>query len=247
MTEPAKYLFDRQFDGSDRRKEAHASLEKEMQTQFDCQLERVRGQAFDDGRKEGRDSALQSLDANISATLDKVLSLSSDSTKIINEKCASIRSDALHVAVTAADKLASSLLGKDPAKALETLFDECIELVSEAPHIAIRVNDDMAERIQARVNEIALQKGFAGEILVVPDPEIAPGDGQLDWADGGASRSYEEIRQQIEAAVNRYLEVQANDPAASQAQAQRDELNAVDAQTDPDSDTVGTLEFGETA
>jgi flagellar assembly protein FliH len=247
MTEPAKYLFDRQFDGGERQKEVHASLEKELQTQFDCQLEHERGQAFDDGRKEGRDSALQSLDANISATLDKVLGLASDSTQIINEKCASIRSDALHVAVTAADKLASSLLGKDPAKALENLFGECIELVSDAPHIAIRVNDEMAEHIQTRVNEMALQKGFAGEILVVPDPEIAPGDGQLDWADGGASRSYDEIRQQIDAAVNRYLEVHDSDRVASQSQARRDEMKAAEAPADADSDTEGTLEFGETA
>jgi len=247
MTEPAKYLFDRQFDETERHEGVQASLERQLQTQFDCRLENERGQAFDDGRKEGQNSALESLEAKISTSLDKVLGLASNSSQTIDEKCDSIRSETLRVAMAAVDKLASSLLGKDPAKALEKLFAECIELVSEAPHIAIRVNDELAEHIQTRVNEIAQQKGFAGEILVVPDPEIAPGDGQLDWADGGASRSYDDIRQQIDDAVNRYLKTHDNGRVAGLAQAQFSEPDPVKAPSDAEPATLDTLELGETA
>ena len=33
------------------------------------------------------------------------------------------------------------------------------------------------------------------------------GDGRLEWADGGATRSYQDIRDRIENSVSRYVEI----------------------------------------
>ena len=97
------------------------------------------------------------------------------------------------------------------------------------------------------MNEIARQKGFAGEILVIPDPEIAPGDGQLDWADGGASRSYDNIHLQISKAINRYLEIHIDGPGALPIVDDCNGLDAIEPPPHTDSGTAEALELGETA
>jgi len=212
MTAPAKFLFDRRFNDPVEGISEKDVLEQELRSQYESQLRHMRERSFDEGRKEGQEEALNSLNAKISTALDKVIETISRSTRKTEELYASIRADALRIALIAADKLASGLLDQQPTAALEKLIDECIELASEAPHIAIRVNDALAELIRNRVDEAARHKGFAGKIIVIPDPELAIGDGQLDWADGGATRSHDDVRKRIDEAVCRYLEAQGIKP-----------------------------------
>lgn len=212
MTAPAKFLFDRRFNDPVEGISEKDLFEQELRSQYESQLQHMREQSLEEGRKAGQEEALESLNAKISKALDKVIETVSSSTRKTEELCASIRADALRVALTAADKLASGLLDQEPAAALEKLFDDCIDLASEAPHIAIRVNDALAEQIRNRVDETARHKGFAGKIIVISDPEVAIGDGQLDWADGGATRSYEDIRKRIDDVVCQYLEAQGVKP-----------------------------------
>lgn len=214
MAQPAKFLFDRRFDDLVPEIDEEVSLEQKLRAQFEDQLLQAREMALQEGRKEGEEAALKSLDAQTLQTLDKIFESATASAHEIDETCGSIRADALRLAVIAADKLASGLLGRDPTAILEKLFDECFELVCEAPHVAIRVNDAIAEKIQSSVRDAAKTKGFEGEILVIPDPDIALGDGKLEWADGGASRSYQEIQDQIDQSVAHFLDLRSIAPSS---------------------------------
>ena len=47
------------------------------------------------------------------------------------------------------------------------------------------------------VKRLARERGFEGRLVVLGEPDLAPGDARMEWADGGVVRD----RARIEAAV----------------------------------------------
>ncbi len=111
----------------------------------------------------------------------------------------------MRIGLAAARKLAASLTAREPVAEVEALLRECLGWAGEAPHLVVRVHDEAAESLRDKVDALAAEKGFRGRVMVLPDPEVAPGDGRIDWADGGAVRQQGRIDEQIAAAVDRYL------------------------------------------
>ena len=70
------------------------------------------------------------------------------------------------------------------------------------PHLVLRVNDGLVEPVQTRVQAMARERGYEGRLVVMGDPDIAPGDGRIEWADGGVVRD----QARIEAAVDQALQ-----------------------------------------
>ena len=56
-----------------------------------------------------------------------------------------------------------------------------------------------------KLDEIARARGFEGRLVVLAEPEIAPGDCRIEWADGGVVRDARRDRAAIGDAVGRYL------------------------------------------
>ena len=52
----------------------------------------------------------------------------------------------------------------------------------------LRVNDALFDALQRRLAAIAQANGYAGKIVLLADDALAPGDGRIEWADGGAER-----------------------------------------------------------
>ena len=71
--------------------------------------------------------------------------------------------------------------------------------------MVIRVNDSLHEFARDRINEIAQHRGFEGRLVVLAEPEIAPGDCRIEWADGGLTRDKTATDNLITEQVSRYL------------------------------------------
>ena len=56
-----------------------------------------------------------------------------------------------------------------------------------------------------RLDEIARARGFEGRLVVLAEPDIAPGDCRIEWADGGLSRDRAKTEAVIAEAVDRYV------------------------------------------
>ena len=69
----------------------------------------------------------------------------------------------------------------------------------------VRVNDSLHEFARDRINEIAQHRGFEGRLVVLAEPDIAPGDCRIEWADGGLNRDKAAIDNVIAELVSRYL------------------------------------------
>jgi flagellar assembly protein FliH len=69
------------------------------------------------------------------------------------------------------------------------------------PHLVVRVNQALVEAVEARVQRIARERGYEGRLVVIGEPEIAPSDGRIEWADGGVVREQARIEAAVDGAL----------------------------------------------
>jgi flagellar assembly protein FliH len=74
-----------------------------------------------------------------------------------------------------------------------------------APHVVMRVNDQLQQSAREKLEETTRACGFDGRLVVLAEPEIAPGDCRIEWADGGVKRDRATIEGAIEESVARYV------------------------------------------
>lgn len=206
MAEPAKFLFDRDFDGTVALQETEREKsEQALRAQFEQELAEACRAARETGHAEGEGAAAASLQARIAETLDALLERMDGASNTISSECAVIRTDAISIARTMSETLAGELVRRQPAAELEVLFSECLDEMTHAPHIAVRVNDSLLEPLQKRLTERASERGFTGKLIMLGDPEIPIGDGRIEWADGGIARDMRDVSQRIAAVVRRHV------------------------------------------
>ena len=100
-----------------------------------------------------------------------------------------------------------------PVAELETLIAECLTSIESAPHLVIRCHPDLADTVRAATEARIATSGFTGRLVVIGDPEVALGDGRIEWADGGLVRD----RAAISAAIDDAHQQPTSMPAASAA------------------------------
>ena len=112
-----------------------------------------------------------------------------------------IEEQAAHVALVAARGLAGAALAQCPLAALEQAVRECLGHARQAPHLVVRVHEGAVEAVESMLAGLARETGFAGKLVVLGQPDIAPGDGRIEWADGGFVIDSARLEQLIEQAV----------------------------------------------
>ena len=120
---------------------------------------------------------------------------------------ARLEAETVDVAVAVGRKLAPELIARQPFEEIAVLATECFKQLVASPHIAVRVNDTLQQTARERLEAIARDRGFAGRLIVIAEPDIAAGDCRIDWADGGLVRDRAATEAAIAEAVRRYLAV----------------------------------------
>jgi len=109
------------------------------------------------------------------------------------------------VALAVARKLAPALIVREPLAEIGALAAECFTQLVATPHVVVRVNDTLYAQARERLDAIAQGHGFAGRLVVLADPAIAPADCRIEWADGGIVRDRSATEAVITEAVARYV------------------------------------------
>lgn len=197
MTAPAKFLFDVDFGTGPAR--SHGPREV---AQADAEARGYRtgyaaAQAEASVESERRTAAAFERIADALATLAGGLPL-------IEKR---LEAEAVEVAVAVATKLAPELVAREPFAELAALAADCFNHLVGAPHVVVRVNDALYAAARERLEEIARMRGFDGRLVVLAEPDIAPGDCRIEWADGGITRDRAKAEAAIAEAVARYVAV----------------------------------------
>ena len=202
-TKPALYLFDDVF--AIEPAGAPPAPPAITTAALDKAVAAARKEAHAAGLAEGRRAGEQALAGRLADTIEKLVAATAAIAGRAEADRAEIETTAVELAMAAVGRLAPALVSREPAAELAALLRDCLNGLRKVPHIAIRISEDLVEPMRAEFDKVAVETGFAGRIVVLGDPDIAPGDGRIDWADGGIARDMGETRRSIEAAVENFI------------------------------------------
>jgi flagellar assembly protein FliH len=193
MKANAKYLFDEDF----------SSGEKPTITLVEAERRRADGesQAYRKGFAAGEQQAQAQGAAALGIIADSMARLNGALATIE----ARLETEAVHVAVAVAGKLAPELIAREPFAEISALATESFSHLVKAPHVAVHIAADIYETAKSKLDEIAQARGFDGRLVVLSDPAMAPGDCRIEWADGGIARDRAATLAVIDDVVGRYV------------------------------------------
>ncbi|MCC6778331.1 MAG: flagellar assembly protein FliH [Hyphomicrobiales bacterium] len=196
MGAPAKFLFDNDFGAPTPSKPAVVPLAEHA-----AQLT----QAEATGYRKGFEAARSEGEQRSAAALERMVVGLDSLNRSLAALAAQLETEAVGVAVAVGKKLAGALIEREPLSEVSSLVSDCIRQLVSAPHVVIRINSELYNSAREKLEEVTRAGGFEGRLVVLAEPEIAPGDCRVEWADGGVARDSAAINAAIEGAVARYL------------------------------------------
>ncbi|WP_120496203.1 FliH/SctL family protein [Kiloniella sp. EL199] len=138
----------------------------------------------------------------------------------------------MEVALTAVKKLFPSLVNNTSLDEIILVFRECLDRLPQEPRLVIRVSDRTLDDVQKKLEEVAKQSGFNGNLVFLSEPGMPAGDVRVEWAEGGAERTATELLQEIETIINRTITNFSLPGAAGKTSTTPDTNNLADVPTD---------------
>jgi flagellar assembly protein FliH len=196
---PAKFLFENDFaKGGDR-------IPAIPHAEHLAKLRDAEAAAHARGVEEGRTAAKADADARTAAALERIAKALEGLDNGLKAVETRLEIEAVEVAVAVAKKLAPELIAREPFAEIAALAIDCFRHLVATPHVAVRVSDALQETAREKLDEIVRRCGLESRLVVLAEPDIAPGDCKIEWADGGINRDSEAIAATIGQAVTRYV------------------------------------------
>jgi flagellar assembly protein FliH len=200
MTARAKYLFDQDFTPG------AATAEKPLApAELAIRLAEAESKGFRDGFAAAETEANAIAARRMAVAFEQIGDALDRLARGLGTVEQRLETEAVALAAAIARKLAPELVSRQPFAEIAALAGECLKHLTHAPHVVVRLNDALHETARARLDEIAQARGFAGRLVVLSEPEIAPGDCKIEWADGGVVRDAAKTDTAIGHAIARYL------------------------------------------
>jgi flagellar assembly protein FliH len=191
----AKFMFDVDFAaGSDPARRAITPAAHE------AAIAEARANAYRDGIA----AAVAEAEARAAVALERIAGGLADLARKLDAIEARLEVEAIEVAVAVARKLAPELIAREPLTEIAALARGCFAQLVNAPHVVVRVSDALHAPAREELERAARMHGFDGRLVVLGEPEIAPGDCRIEWADGGVVRERAATEAAVAEAVNRY-------------------------------------------
>lgn len=199
MGAPTKFLFDVDFASGGDRKQTLALAEHALK------LAEAEKAAHQRGYADAQRDAKVEADRRIAAALERIAVGVAQASSGLNAIETRLECEAVEVAVAVARKLAPALIAREPFAEIAALAQDCFRQLVASPHIAVRVNDALYATARENLDGIMRARGFEGRLVVLGEPQVAPGDCRIEWADGGIDRDSGKTDTAIGEAVASYL------------------------------------------
>ena len=198
MGAPAKFLFDVDFAPGAQRNQAGSA-----ETLAAHALQVAEAEAS--GHRRGYAEAQAQTNRRLADAMERVAASLESANKALNTIEARLECEAVEVAVAVAKKLSPALIAREPFAEISALASQCFHELIASPHVVVRVNDAVYAEAREKLDQIMQAKNFQGRLVVLAEPEIAPGDCRVEWADGGINRDSAAAEAAVGAAVTSYI------------------------------------------
>jgi flagellar assembly protein FliH len=198
MRAPAKYLFDHDFAAAGSGKPSIALAEH-------ARLKDAEAAGYSRGFAAAQAEAKTDAERRSAAALERIAAALEALDRSLAAVEARLETEAVEVAVAVARKLAPELVAREPFAKISALATNCFRHLVAAPHVVVRVNDSLQATAREKLDEIGRGRGRDSRLVVLAEPDIAPGDCRIEWADGGINRDSAATAAAIDEAVTRYI------------------------------------------
>jgi flagellar assembly protein FliH len=209
----SKFMFDQSFDGATATPQA-----KPRKNYTPAEYDEGVAAAHEEGRAAGRAEAVAEAEQVAAVALKAAgehLKLLMGEAKARQE---SLTQELTKATAAIARKLLPAYAKKQGLGEIETLVAECLSRLHDEPRIVVRVHDDVLDPVRQRLDALAASLGFAGRFVLLAADDIAPGDARIEWADGGVERDTARTWQEIETAIQRFIDEGPAQSASPQIQ-----------------------------
>lgn len=115
--------------------------------------------------------------------------------------------EAAEVALCAADMLAGHALSRDPCRGIDEALGRVLKQVARGTGVHIRVHPESRQELERLVEQRRAGERRALSITIADDPEIAPNDAHISWAEGGLFVDAAARRAAVERELGSLIEV----------------------------------------
>ncbi|UEM04236.1 flagellar assembly protein FliH [Skermanella rosea] len=161
---------------------------------------------YADGFANGKAQAEAAMAARIAATLDRLADQIEYIVQSAAESAARQREGVIEIGAAIARKLLPDFARRQGTAEIESMIAACVSDLIDEPRLVIRLADADLDALSERIDAITARRGFAGKVVLLAEPTVAPGDCRIEWADGGAERDSARLWQDIDRAAARLLD-----------------------------------------
>lgn len=176
---PQRFTFDTVFDldgGA-----YHPPRPKRQYTPEE--VEAIRAEAY----AEGQTSVVARAEADAAAALNEVAQLIRASLSTLSEVAHSHRSGSAELAMAAARRIADAALEQFPEAPAVAALEALAREVEAAPRLLVFAAPADAPRLEKALAAACLQAGFAGQLVLKPEPGRRQASFVFDWGEGRAT------------------------------------------------------------
>ncbi|MHB2165852.1 FliH/SctL family protein [Alsobacter sp. R-9] len=193
---PQKFVFDEEFD----RRSGASRRQGDQQ-----RLEEAQREGYERGLLDGRREAEQEAAMRLAQAAEALAGQAAAVIAGLDAERARLEHEAARLALAFARKIAGDLVDAAPLGPLQQAASDVFRNIVGAPHAVVTVPQDQIDRAKALLDRLALERGFAGRLVVLGEPEMLAGDFRIEWADGGVSRDGATLQSLIASAIARHL------------------------------------------
>lgn len=196
---PAKFRFDLDLG---HREERNSVL---TDSALAALVSSARAEGYGDGLAEGQRAATVKAAERLAHAAELLADHAAAISAALDDHRQATLAEAVELATVIAKKLAGGLVAAQPLVEIEALVAECLASLNAVPHLVIHCAPELADAVREIAQARVATSGFAGRLVVLGDPEQAPGDAKLEWVDGGVARERAALEAEIDNRIRTYV------------------------------------------
>jgi len=195
MNQIRKYAFDTEFapDGEIMREPPKRITAEEVQS------------ASNEAYERGKQDALAQAERRTAAALEAIADAASGVLTRLDVESRAMRTEAAHVALAAARKIAGSALDAFGLERAAHAIEQAMDTLRHQPRLLVKLPPDVAEALKPRIAEMCKTHAYASAVLVRAEPGLKTGEVVIDWSDGVVAMDPADAARRIEELIDAAL------------------------------------------
>lgn len=195
MGEVRKYAFDTEFapDGEIVRAAPKRITPEEVQT------------ANAEGYEQGKNDATAAAERRVAAALEAIADAASGVLTRLEVESQAMRTEAAHVAMAAAQKIAGAALDEFGLERATRAVEAAMDMLRHQPRLVVKLPPDMADQLKPHIAQMCETHAYAAAVLVRAEPGLKSGEVVIDWSDGMIAMDPADAARRIEELIDAAL------------------------------------------